>query len=227
MRIILFFAILASLETFSQSVTVDHVIYLVKNIDSAKLEFKNKGFTLKTGTKHENGITNAHIKFENGTALELLSLYKEPTAPLSKNYFQMLAQGEGLVYIAFSGIELSIASQYLTGLGIAYKTAESRLWNYLSFPEHSSLSSFFIIAYKLDFSENPKFLQHPNGALGIASITIEGDTTVRTFLEMIKSIQVNDNPTSSTMIHHIPSSAPATKIIELELSTNEGQIKVF
>jgi len=49
------------------------------------------GFALKPGRPHDNGIRNQHVKFENGTELELLTAERR-----SIGY---LAQGDGPAHV--------------------------------------------------------------------------------------------------------------------------------
>jgi hypothetical protein len=37
------------------------------------------GFTLKQGQLHANGLDNRHLKFEDGTELELMTVGSTPT----------------------------------------------------------------------------------------------------------------------------------------------------
>ena len=56
---------------------LDHIVFLVKDLDKAVKDFQAAGYIVSKGGKHDNGITqNALIHFENGTFLELLALQK-------------------------------------------------------------------------------------------------------------------------------------------------------
>ena len=58
---------------------LDHIIILVNNLEAAASRYRAMGFALKPGRPHDNGIRNQHVKFEDGTELELL------TAPEAKD----------------------------------------------------------------------------------------------------------------------------------------------
>ena len=51
----------------------DHIPIAVENLERSTDLFKKLGFTLKQGRFHSNGIRNQHIKFSNGTELELIT----------------------------------------------------------------------------------------------------------------------------------------------------------
>lgn len=56
---------------------LDHVVFLVKDLEKSIQEFEQMGYTVSKGGKHDNGTTeNALIHFENGTFLELLAIRK-------------------------------------------------------------------------------------------------------------------------------------------------------
>lgn len=56
---------------------LDHIVFLVKDLDKSIKEFEQAGYTVSRGGKHDNGITeNALIHFQNGTFLELLAVQK-------------------------------------------------------------------------------------------------------------------------------------------------------
>lgn len=56
---------------------LDHIVFLVKDLEKSIKEFQQAGYTVSKGGKHDNGITeNALIHFQNGTFLELLAVQK-------------------------------------------------------------------------------------------------------------------------------------------------------
>lgn len=56
---------------------LDHIVFLVKDLEKSIKEFEQIGYTVSKGGKHDNGTTeNALIHFKNGTFLELLAIRK-------------------------------------------------------------------------------------------------------------------------------------------------------
>jgi len=52
---------------------LDHVPLAVKDLEQAKADFEALGFALKPGRPHDNGLRNAHVKFPDGTEIELIT----------------------------------------------------------------------------------------------------------------------------------------------------------
>lgn len=56
---------------------LDHIVFLVKDLEKASAHFQKAGYIVSKGGKHDNDMTeNALIHFENSTFLELLALQK-------------------------------------------------------------------------------------------------------------------------------------------------------
>jgi catechol 2,3-dioxygenase-like lactoylglutathione lyase family enzyme len=97
-RLLALVAALASL-TVQTSIVLDHVVFAVNDLEAAAARFRSFGFALKPGRPHENGIRNEHVKFADGTELELLTA-AEARDDLTKKYRQHLAAGDGAAYLA-------------------------------------------------------------------------------------------------------------------------------
>ena len=83
----------------ARPITLDHVVFAVNDLEAVAARFRSFGFALKPGRPHENGIRNEHVKFRDGTELELL------TAPaardeLTTTYRRHLAAGDGPAFLA-------------------------------------------------------------------------------------------------------------------------------
>ena len=180
--LILFLASL-NLTGLSQDIRVDHVITVVADLDSAILAYEALGFTVKKGRLHENGLLNAHIKFNNGTSLELMSVVGEPTDEIAKEYASLLRQGESGVYLALTGMPVDELASRLDGLDTDYTITKSKNWDYLTFPGNSRLAHIFFINYHVNSNDSPEILTHNNSAQGIASVWIEGEEEVKALLD--------------------------------------------
>jgi hypothetical protein len=75
---------------------LDHIPVVVKDLDRAKQDFMKLGFTLKPGRPHDNGLRNEHVKFADGTEIELITP-TEASDELSSRYVDWLRQGDGAV----------------------------------------------------------------------------------------------------------------------------------
>src|SRR5580692_8943157 len=52
---------------------VDHIPLVVSDLDGAEADFRAMGFSIKPGRPHADGIRNAHVKFPDGTEIELIT----------------------------------------------------------------------------------------------------------------------------------------------------------
>jgi catechol 2,3-dioxygenase-like lactoylglutathione lyase family enzyme len=78
---------------------LDHIPIAVRDLDRAAADYRALGFSLKPGRPHENGITNQHVKFPDGTELELITA-SENRDELTAKYLKHLAEGEGPAFLA-------------------------------------------------------------------------------------------------------------------------------
>ena len=173
------------IQIFSQEIQIDHVISVVSDIDKAINYYSEKGFTIKKGRLHKNGLINGHIKFKNKTSFELMSIKGEATDKMSKDYEELLNNGEGGVYVAISGINTGVMEMKLTYLKISYNTIKGQNWNYITFPKSSSLAHFFFIESNIVVNDSIDILTHKNKSEKIQAIWIEGDDYVEYFLKGI------------------------------------------
>lgn len=79
---------------------LDHIPIAVNDLPVAADRYRALGFTLKPGRPHDNGITNQHAKFPDGTELELISA-PAGVDPLTRKYRRHLALGDGPAFLAF------------------------------------------------------------------------------------------------------------------------------
>lgn len=225
----------------SNNLQIDHIVCLVRNIDLAANLYTKKGFTVKKGSLHKNGLINGHIKFNNKTSIELMSIKGTPTDEISKNYLKLLKNGEGGVFISISGIETSVMEKRLNNLEIDYNTITGENWDYITFPETSSLAHFFFIDSKFEIKDSIDILTHKNNSEKIKEVWIEGDTYVKYFLNglglksMGKTVDMEIGEgerflTNSGEIIVIPNKAPNSrpriKLISIENKINAELLKI-
>ena len=68
------FAAAALLAAPEPAVTgLDHLPIAVRDLARAANDYRALGFALKPGRPHDNGIQNQHVKFTDGTELELIA----------------------------------------------------------------------------------------------------------------------------------------------------------
>lgn len=167
----------------SQDIRIDHVIIVVANLDSTVKAYGELGFTIIQGRLHDNGLLNAHLKFKNNTAVELMSIEGEPTNELGRTYANLLEHGEGGVFLALSGIETAEIERRLNQIDIEYITMPGKNWDYITFPQNTNLAHIFFIEYHNNANDIDEILTHKNSALGIETVWIEGNEKVKQLLE--------------------------------------------
>jgi catechol 2,3-dioxygenase-like lactoylglutathione lyase family enzyme len=82
-----------------RSIALDHVVLAVNDLEATAAKYRTFGFALKPGRPHANGIRNEHVKFTDGTEIELLTA---PTATdaMTRQYRQHLADGDGPAFLS-------------------------------------------------------------------------------------------------------------------------------
>jgi hypothetical protein len=74
---------------------IDHMPLAVKDLEQASDTYRQLGFSLKPGRLHEDGIRNNHVKFKDGSGIELLSPPNSSADALTAHYLEHLQQGDG------------------------------------------------------------------------------------------------------------------------------------
>lgn len=54
-------------------VRIDHIPLVVHDLEDVAAAYRRLGFTFKPGRVHADGIRNVHVKFANGTGIELIT----------------------------------------------------------------------------------------------------------------------------------------------------------
>ncbi len=110
------FAALASSPAASATLLegLDHIPVAVNDLDQAAARYRSLGFTLKPGRYHSNGIRNQHVKFADGTELELISAATANDA-LSSQYVAHLQAGDGPAFLGIRAPDMdSLAARLAT-----------------------------------------------------------------------------------------------------------------
>jgi hypothetical protein len=156
------------------AVRFDHVVIAVADLGSASSTFRDTlGFSLKPGRVHENGLRNVHIRFGNGSALELISPGPGESDELSEWYRRFLGQGDGGAFVALSAGPPDTVLGRLGSLADQAVVFEGRSFDWVSFPEGHPLHAFFFVNVRARSPDEPGQLRHRNGARGLAEVWIE------------------------------------------------------
>lgn len=166
---------LGSAEDVAPPLGLDHVPVVVHDLKAAKATYDNLGFRLKPGRLHKNTLENVHVKFPDGTALELLSVARRADAQASM-YFDLLdAGGEQAAFLAFDVGRVAGLGTRLKPLG--HKTIErlARPVETLTFVDQDPLRYLFFVDVRKPSPDLPEHFDHPNGALRLEAVWLAAE----------------------------------------------------
>lgn len=148
--LLLVFSVAASASAQQSVLGLDHIPVVVKDLARAKADFERLGFVLKPGRPHDNGLQNAHVKFADGTEIELISP-TEAIDALSVQYIEWLRNGDG----AFS-----------VGL-------------YRPGSKNTPPPGVFFDARQHSPTDRPEHFEHPNSAVTLSGVWLAGSPAER------------------------------------------------
>lgn len=158
------------------ALALDHVVVAVEDLGAAVDGYSEAGFTIKPGRPHENGLLNAHLKFVDGTQLELMSVERPPIDAIARGYRDFLRGGEGGAFVAFRALHDRVLQESRRS-GIR---ADSLGRAYVVYPD---IPRIFALRHGLPRRVDPdSLLTHPNGAEGMTEVWLEGGDAVARLL---------------------------------------------
>lgn len=149
---------------------LDHVPIAVGDLDAAAARYRALGFSLKPGRPHANGIRNQHVKFPDGTELELITAPSAQDA-LTTAYRDHLAHGDGPAFLAFYAPDRSALMRTFDAAGIHYRNQGP----YVDLPPGGPLSYIFFGGRNQSPTDRPEHFAHANGASSLIAVWIAGD----------------------------------------------------
>ncbi|NNE35081.1 MAG: hypothetical protein HKN13_07595 [Rhodothermales bacterium] len=153
------------LDVTAQIVGIDHIPIAVRNLDEAVRTYQSLGFAIKEGRPHENGIRNKHIKFPDGTELELISI-DSVGDDLAAEYAAFAARGEGPAFVALYASNIDSLSALLADSGIRHLANKRSI----TFPaDHPQRYLFFGPRQKSPTDRSEHF-NHSNGAQTVMGV---------------------------------------------------------
>jgi hypothetical protein len=153
---------------------VDHVVIVVNDLERATTAFRNSGFRIKPGRLHANNLLNNHVKFRNGTSLELMTLAGVPGDAMAEGYARLAKEGDGGVYFALHVADLLPASRAATAIGLQTRRSSSGPWQFLSFGSSSPAAAVFFGSGDSPVHDPDSLLSHAPAANGLQEVWIEG-----------------------------------------------------
>ena len=163
---------------------IDHVPLAVLDLEQASSTYRKLGFSLKPGRPHANGIRNAHVKFPDGSGIELITATRA-LDELSTRYLNALSLGEGPVFVSFHARSSADLERALSTARFAFTGTDGTVT--LSEP---SLDYIFFVRDNRSPTDTPADFAHPNLATAMISVWIADDSssTLRRLLAALGAV---------------------------------------
>jgi len=157
---------------------VEHTPIVVTDLEKAQADFRAMGFAIKPGRLHADGIRNAHVKFPNGTELELISALA-PTDALTSEYYAKEQRGDGPVYFGLWAPNHPALATRIKAMGVPVQQDGGAL----TFPVGNPLHHLFLGSGEKAPTDRPENFAHANSALRLSGFWISGNRQERDLLE--------------------------------------------
>ena len=164
---------------------LDHVILVVRDLDAASAGFRSSGFVLKQGRLHANNLLNRHIKFRDGSSIELMMVRGVPGDAMARDYAALVATAEGGVYVALQVPDVDTPKAAAAALELRTLERRSGPWRFLSFPDTSPAAALFFSAGSAVVQDPDSLLNHVPGVDGLTEAWLEGGPEVVAHLERL------------------------------------------
>lgn len=150
-------------------IRLNHVPVVVSDLDAASRTYTRLGFALKEGRPHPNGLVNRHIKFRDGTEVELI------TAPRAVDrtttyYRAAVRQGEGPAFLSL----FTSAPDEVAARARALGSPVEHDGGSLSWPDGDPLRYVFFAPLNDSPTDRPEHFAHANTAASLIGVQLAG-----------------------------------------------------
>lgn len=142
---------------------LDHFTLAVMDLEATKADFAALGFALKPGRPHDNGLRNAHVKFPDGTEIELITA-PAATNALASEYHDLLKDGDGPAFLGFYAPNFDALNHRLAQLNLAL----NRQGSIATFSEPVAFRRLFFARRQQSPTDQPEHFAHTNTAFRLA-----------------------------------------------------------
>lgn len=161
---------------------LDHVVIVARDLDAAAARFAGHGFRIKQGRLHANGLLNRHVKFPDGSGIELMTVVGPPGDSMAADYAELLRAGEGGVYVALTVSSLAVPRQAAGALALPARTSSSGAWSFLSFPSPSPAAAVFFSTGRAAVQDADSVLAHVPPVRSLLEAWVEGGAELEALL---------------------------------------------
>lgn len=177
---VLLIVLLSQVQTTAQIpaplvIGIDHIPVVVANLETAEADFRRMGFSIKPGRPHVDGIRNAHVKFPDGTEIELITAPAAVDA-LTTEYRAKMKTGDGPVYFGLYAPDRIALVAKLRASGFPVQGDDNSI---LTFPSGSPLHPLFFGGRNKSPTDKPEYFAHANSALRLSALWVRNDQELR------------------------------------------------
>ena len=159
---------------------MDHIPVVVADLEKAQADFRALGFAIKPGRPHADGIQNAHVKFPDGTEIELITAPRAVDG-LTSEYRAKLKSGEGPVYFGIYAPDSAALAARLN----AIHAATEQDGNLIGFSLGSPLHPVFFGQRNKAPSDRPEHFAHTNTAVRLSALWVQETPALRSLLTQL------------------------------------------
>lgn len=156
---------------------IDHIPVVVTNLEQAEADYRQLGFSIKPGRPHADGIRNAHVKFPDGTEIELITAPAVVDA-LTTEYRAKMKTGDGPVYFGLYAPNRTTLAAKLHASGFPVQNDGGILTS----PAGSPLHPLFFGGRNKSPTDKPEYFAHANSAVRLSALWVRGNQELRTLL---------------------------------------------
>ena len=148
---------------------IDHMPFVVRDLDRAQASFRQSGFSIKPGRPHDNGLRTALVKFPDGSGIELVTS-KTPVDALTRTYLELLQQGEGPGFLSLHVRDPKRLVAALDAAGLPYDDRGD-----VPRVPLPGLEWLFFVGDNRSPSDRPEHFAHANGATAMSRVWVAPD----------------------------------------------------
>lgn len=165
---------------------LDHVPVAVVDLERSVADFEALGFSVKPGRPHDNGLRNAHVKFPDGTEIELITSPAGRDA-LSSEYRRWLEDGDGPAYLGLYAPELGSLHERLSDLGFRLQKG-----GVATIVEPAALRRVFFASRQRSPTDRPQHFAHANSAFSLAGVWLAGAEAEQGLLQSLGAAPIEE-----------------------------------
>jgi hypothetical protein len=160
---------------------LDHIPVVVSDLDKAQADFRRLGFSIKPGRFHEDGIRNAHVKFPDGTEIELITATRAED-DLTSEYLAKMKRGDGPVYFGLYAPNRGAVAAKLKGLRISAKDEHGMF----TFPRTSPIHPLILGQRNKAPTDKPEHFAHQNSATRLSALWVRDSPSLQQLLKKMR-----------------------------------------